>query len=166
MRPLNVPILALALALTSVGCGERDEYVPPSDDDDADIVSCMDGLEAKAEDSAPSDEMVVDWSGVTQDLEGNPVDPAVDVDQLVVSFMDADFEEVAEALCDDNLQQDDLLHLWEDNSVQGDTLALVDASGMENTVAAVVVAGDGRRIALALAEILAGLADEGILVTD
>lgn len=166
MRPITAPILALAITLASAGCGEREDYVPPADDDDADVVSCMDDLEAKADATAPSDEVTVDWSGVTQDLEDNPVDPAVDVDQLVVSFIDGSFEEVAEDLCNDALQQDDLVYLWEDNTVQGDTVARVDATGMEGTVAAVVVFGGGNRIALAVAEVLAGLADEGILVTD
>ena len=166
MRISRLWLPLVLVAWTSTGCGGSDPYEPPADDDDADVVSCMDALEADVQAIDEAEEVVVDWSQLTEDLDGDPVDPAADIDQLVVTFLDQTVEEAAERLCTGALEQSDVVLIVEDNTVQGSTLAELDATGTAGTVAAVQVLGGGTVRGMAIAEVLAGLVNTGILVTN
>lgn len=163
---MRLRMLVTCFIIGAAGCGGSDPYVPPGDDDDADLVSCMDGLEAGVQEIDEAAVVTVDWSQLTEDLDGDPLDPAADIDQLVVTFLDQTVEEVAERLCTGALEQNDVVLLVEDNTVHGGTLAELDATGTAGSVAAVQLLGDGTVRAMAIAEVLAGLVNTGILVTN
>ena len=157
-----IPFAALLVA----GCGGSDDYVPPSDDDDADIVSCMDRLQASIQEVDAAAVVTVDWSQVTEDLDGEALDPAADLDQLEVAFMQLAVEDAAEDLCKDAVRQNDIVLLVQDNSVQGHTSAEMDVSTAAGTVAGLVLSGGDTRRLLALAEIVAGSPHTVITLTD
>lgn len=97
------------------GCGEAD---PAADDDacpdeGAEVVFAdgngyaFDGaLDIASTDLADGVEPVFDWSGLTRDLQGHPLDPASEVDNAaVVVLRDVTEEEVEHGLSNDSLEQ-------------------------------------------------------------
>jgi len=158
-------IPAIALVVLTAGCSGSEDYVPPDSEEDPELVACMDALEADLQEIDEAEVVTVDWSQVTEDLDGNPLDPAADIDQLVVAFLDLTVEQVAEVLCRDSMAQSDVVLLVEDNTVQGSTSAELDASSTAGTVAGVTLLGGGTVRAMAIVEVTAGLANTVVTVS-
>ncbi len=166
MRSWLICLTLSTMVGATFGCGGSDPYEPPEGEDDPDLIACMDALLADVQEIDEAEEVVVDWSQLSEDLDGDPLDPAADIDQLVVTFLDQDAEEAAEWLCSGAGEQSDVVLLVEDNTVQGSTLAELDATDTAGTVAGVELLGGGEVLALAIAEVRAGLVNAGIVVTN
>jgi len=83
---------------------------------------------------APGKDVVIDFAGLTQDLQGHPVDPAVDIDQVsLLAFRNLEPAEIRERLVNDELQQSDVAG-WLTAYPTGTTVQLSGFGTSGNTV--------------------------------
>jgi hypothetical protein len=136
MRSCHLPIPALALLATALlGCGDKGDK-----DDTATAFTLV--LEDAANyaysasyttepipvQDCPED-LTVDWSGLTTDLLGQPLEPTTDLDTIrVVAFQDLGVEDVLEDIAADDLHQADLAGNVDHEITAGETSAEI-ASG-------------------------------------
>jgi len=118
-RPLwaGTPALALASALVTTGCGDDlvPNAAPPTsttcestfaitDDTNYSMTSTLSVELSRIKDAS---DIVFDWSAVTVDYFGRPIDPLIDIDIVVVSLWGMTPAELEENLRQDNLPLSD-----------------------------------------------------------
>jgi hypothetical protein len=120
-------------------------------DDDSAAVDCAGTWITELQD-VTSGAITVDWSGLTEDLHGEPLDPAHDLDELQVMALALNAGAARQKICDDALQQSDVAVLLSPvELVPNMTSASVDTTDMGGwtLVAAVRTGGATRSMALA-----------------
>ena len=70
-------------------------------------------------------DLVVDWTGLTQDLQGRAMDPATEIDIFTIAILALNQEETLAALADDDLRQSDITAYATLNPEDGVTTAML-----------------------------------------
>jgi len=146
----------LVLALTGCpGNGTDDDDDTSIQDDDTAAPSCEEAMEAMLQEVAASPEVTVDWSGFTEDTDGNPIDPA-DLTNLSVTGFELLPDAGIEGICNGTLDQSDITLAFFDDSISGSTTTEIDTTGMLGATL-MVSAGQGQGIySTALVTVLDG----------
>jgi hypothetical protein len=70
-------------------------------------------------------DLVVDWTGLTQDLQGRAMDPATEIDIFTIAILALNQEDTLAALADDDLRQSDITAYATLNPEEGVTTAML-----------------------------------------
>ncbi len=149
MRP---PTTAMILALLATGCSSPvtdDDSAVASDDDDDTASDCVENLEASLQTADITPGFTVDWSGLTETDDGEPVQPE-SCDLASFLLLDLVPADAIQGTCDGTLQQGDVtLYVFnpaatDSTSVTFDTTQLEDEFGDGRTAVAVISCGDGK----------------------
>lgn len=132
-------------------------------DDDATEPSCVEAMEASLQEVAASPDVVVDWSGFTEDTDGNAVNPAA-LDNLSVLGFEIAVDETIAGLCEDTLTQADVTlgGFYED--IDGTTTFVIDTTDMAGAMLTVMVSSGGGATSTALATVVEGATNEVIYI--
>ena len=104
----DTPILALALVALA-GCGSACDATSDLTLDDANNYAFDGALDIRSTPLPSGSDPVFDWSGLTTDLQGHPLDPVDDIDNVaVIAFWSLTHAEVEAGLSTDSLAQEDL----------------------------------------------------------
>ncbi len=120
-------------------------------DDDSAAVECA-GVWVADLQEVTAGAVAVDWSGLTEDMLGQPLDPTQDLDELEVMALALNVQAARQKICDDALQQGDVaVMLAPIELVPNMTSASVDTTDMggKTLVAAVRTGTDTRSMAIA-----------------
>ena len=119
MRFNYCPILILSLiGVCSLGCSVVGENT----------IACVQNLDASLQEVAADEAITVDWSGLTETLDGDTMDPT-DLVGLAVAWFEMSPSEATQELCNGRLSQSDVWAVYADPSIAGYTSAEMPSSG-------------------------------------
>jgi hypothetical protein len=130
-----VRLLAMA-GTTLLGCGDKDDTAPPTtlllQDAQNYTYSASYTTEPTAVADCPED-LTVDWSGLTVDLRGQPLDPTSDLDTIRVVAFETSVEEVLADIAGSDLQQSDISGIVDHEITAGETNAEISGFNFNGT---------------------------------
>ncbi len=139
-----------------------------SDDDDTAGDDCVDVWVSWLQEVDASTEIAVDWTALTVDAYGAPFDPLTDVTEVQYAFLRLTAEEAQQAICDASLVQSDLAAHYIEGCIDYwlDGIYLIDTSQYADHTLSVSLHTDGAFRSIAIADIVAGSANDVLVFED
>lgn len=137
------------------------------DDDDTTASGCVDVWVTWLQEVDASQDVVADWSNLTEDAFGAPFYPETDVTQVSYAFLWLTAEEARQGMCDASLLQSDLAaQFWDTCDDSWGTTYPIDTSAYAGDALAVsLFTGEVFRT-IAIADVVAGSANRVLLFED
>lgn len=129
------PTISVLLALFVIGCfdvGDDDDDDIALQDDDSDEIDCIQAMEATLQEVNISTGITIDWSGFTEDHDGNPVNPG-ELSSLSLVGLSLSSGEAIPLVCGNALEQGDVgLYLLDNDSIAGATSTEIEWTGLDD----------------------------------
>lgn len=157
-------LILIVMACPETSPGDDDDA---GDDDDSALEGCMETTSAMMQTVCVCDSVTVDWTTLTEDENGQPLDPETDIHAARLTYFDMDEDEFVRDICEGGEpNQDDLEWYQERYDFTGTASSGFDASSFEGRMVVADVSGVWEVRGTAFARVDAASSNDTIFIGD